>query len=380
MKRTTLLMTWLGSVACLPPAEDAGQIDPTESGDAGGTTASSDESSGTNGVTPPVGADIEATLELGSDHAIVRMIRTQNGVLAAVQSFAPGDIGAEVREYSPSLELLWSVPLPGASVYDLEDLGGGEFLAVGSSATPDGESPTAWRISCCHDPVSQQYPQDPDYAWIIAAEPRGDGLLLAIVSGFQDAVLLQVPLALAPATEVDLVDAIVYDAVLTPQDTVLLRVDGGDGDLFYEVEEDGLHGGTGYGERTILLGKRDDLTFMRFGEGEVAIMPYGGSGSDWVEIPTPGFVASYDEFTADRHERLVIVHGETDVDDVSPLALVEFDDDGTTARTLGIPPVQYERIGLPVVAVGEDQAIYLGTSEHDEGGQGMGYLHRIAPL
>ena len=379
-----VVITALCPVACLPPPEDAGQVDPTESDDAGGETMSTgegDESSGTSGAPPPE-ADIEATVELEPDLFIVRMMRTQDGVLVALMG-DPVEGYYEVREYSTSLELLWSLPMPGATITDLEDLGGGEVLAVGSSDTPGGWSPTAWRISCCSAPVSQQYPQDIDESSIIGAELRGDGLLYAIQGAGRSTVLVEVPMALAPTTEVELLDDVVYDAVRTPAGTVLLRVDAGDGDLFYEVETDGIHGGTGYGGYgglTIMVGKGDDLTFMTFGEEEVAIMPYGGDGSTWVEIPIPGFVADYDAFTADRYERLVVVHGESDGDEASPLVLTEFADDGTTARALSIPPVQYDRVSPMLVAVGEDQAIYLATSENDAGVPGRGYLHRIAPL
>lgn len=396
MRRPLLVMITaaLGSAACLPPAEDAGQVDPTESTDIGGeptSTGMGDESSGNDGA-PPTDAAFEWTLELEPDLYLLYMVRSPDGILVSFQSDPSlPEPYSEVREYSSSMELLWSQTLPNAGVSDLEVIGDGELLVAGlSGATFE---PTVWRMSCCSEMTSQIYPHDSEHAWIAGADLREDGLLLAIrVDGSPSdpfsttTTFLQIPLELGPATDLGTGTLDVRQTARGPLDTVVLLVDSGtSSDSLSEVGPAGFDGsGYGIGQRLLLVGKGDDLTVMSLLEDEVRIQPFGGieglSEGEWASVSTPGFAAFYDEvFAVDRHERVVLVHSEEELDG-STMSLVEFDDDGVVARSLIVPHLQHAFAGAGPVAVGEDDAIYVAVVESDREGSSVQYIHRIAPL
>lgn len=382
MQRTTLVMTLLGSAACLPPAEDAGQVDPTESGSAGdtvATTAPSDETSGADDAPPPGDADIESSIEIEPELRVVHMIRAPDGILVALAGEAaePGSYYSEVRAYSSSLELSWSQQLPDALISDLEDLGGGEYLAAGSSGA-DLDA-TLWRLSCCGESSSHTYLQGTPNLWVVGADLHGDGIFLA-VGGLEQTALLHVPLELGPATDLGTEHQWVYQSASTPSGTVLLRVDAGDFDGLDEIGPDGPLGGFAIDERSALVGKGDELTLMSFDEDQVAIQPFGEEGDEWVTVPTPGFAAYYDDYVVDRHERVVLIHREDEPDGSSSATIVEFDDDGVVARTLGVPRLQYDGVYPNVVTVGEDHAIYVALTEQTPDVGSVQYIHRIAPL
>lgn len=393
MRRPNLLMiiAALGPAACLPPAEDAGEVDPTESSGADGgapTTGSDDEPSGTDGV-PSADAVFDWSLELEPDLYVLSMIRTPEGVLVALQTdLSMPDPVTEVREYSSSMELLWSQSFSGGLVLDLEAIGDGEFLATGLSEVSGSFLPTVWRVSCCTETTSQSYPALDEYFWIIGADLRDDGLVLAVHAPgsafdlFGETSFLLVPLDLGPATDLGIQTSNTRQIARTPSSTVLVREDCGSGDCISEL---GVDGGFGSGGRLWLLGKGDELTLLRFGEDQVEIMPYtepeGLIENEWVTVPTPGFAQYYDEsYLLDRHTRSVLVHREDEPDFSSDLHLVEFDDDGTVVRSVSIPHLQHETIGSIAMAVGEDDAIYIAVDESELGGEQSHYLHRIAPL
>ncbi|MCX4243542.1 hypothetical protein [Paraliomyxa miuraensis] len=384
MERLSIAIMGLALAGCFPSPKDAGEVESTESdGEASGTAsggATADGETQTDGE--PSASDVEWTLELDPGFSVLRMIRTPAGVLVALQGDPSVPMASsEVREYSSSMDLLWSAPLPNAGIGDLEDLGGGEFLAVGVSGESGAYVPTAWRLSCCAAAVSQAYPQDPgaDFAWAAAAELRGDGILLVIgrnEDGLEVAELVQIPLALSPPTSVDVLPTWVRGAARTPDGNVLLLGDGGDIDMFYEVGPGGVTEGFGFGGDIGMVGKGDELTLVEFGEDEVSLQPYGEEA--WVQVPIPGFAGYYDEFVLDRHTRVGLVHREEDP--TGPLVLSEFGDDGVVVRTLALPHQQYDYASARAIAVGEDDAIYLAVGESQPGGGRVEFLHRIAPL
>jgi hypothetical protein len=390
MRRMLSTLAILPLAACLPPAGDAGEVDPTESSSTtGGGTEANDESSGTAGA--PADAAFEWTLEIEPDLYLLYMVRTPDGILVSFQSDPSlPEPYSEVREYSSSMELLWSQTLPNAAVSDLEVVGDGEFLVAGvSGATFE---PTVWRLSCCSEMTSQTYPHDSEYASIAGADLHEDGLLLAIrVDGspFEpwttETTFLQVPLELGPATELAIDSVDVGQTARAPSGSVVLLMADG---LFGHLSELGPEGVEqpiyGINTRLLLVGKGDELTVMSLLEDEVRIQPFGGRDAlvegEWVSVSTPGFAAYYDEvFAVDRHERLVLVHTE-DEPDGSSMNLVEFDDDGVVARSLIIPHQQYAYSGASAVAVGEDDAIYVAVGENDLEGSSAQYIHRIAAL
>lgn len=382
MQRTTLVMTLLGAAACLPPAEDAGQVDPTESGSAGdgaATTAAGDESSGGDGAPPPGDADLDATIEIEPNLSVVHMIRTSDGILVALagDTGGPGSYYSEVRAYSSSLELSWSQQFPGALISDLEDLGGGEYLAAGSAGME--LAATLWRLSCCSESASQAYLQGTPNVWVVGADRLGDGIFLA-VGGQDQTALLHVPLELGTATDLGTEHQWVYQTASTPAGTVVLRVDAGDFDGLDEIGLDGPMGGFAIDPGSALVGKGDELTLMSFDEDRVEIQAFGEEGDAWVTMPTPGFAAYYDDYVVDRHERVVLIHREEEPDGSASATLVEFDDDGVVARTLRVPHLQYDGMTLDVVTVGEDHAIYLALTEQTPDADRVQYIHRIAPL
>lgn len=383
----TMMIAALVPAACLPPPEDAGEVDPTETSGADGgasVTGSDDESSGMDGA-PPADVDLDWSLELDPGLWVLHMTRTPQGVLVAFRSDpgAPAPY-AEVREYSSTMELLWSAPLPNATISDLEVLGDGEVLAVGTSGGFGELVPTAWRLSCCAAAVVQSYPQDPYYANISAAALRGDGILLVIHRSGDDghpvSDLVQVPLSLSPATSVELLPISIYEAARMADGNVLLRGRGhlDSSTFFYEVGPEGVDEGFSFGGAFGMIGKDDELTLMSFAEDVVAVQPFGEN--EWVQVPVPGLVADDGRFRLDRHARVAFVHGEGDSVGPSTLTLTEFDDDGVVARTLTIPHLQYEHADAHAIAVGEDDAIYLAVGESELGVGAAEYLHRIAPL
>jgi hypothetical protein len=395
MQRPLLVMITvaLGSAACLPPAEDAGQVDPTESDGTDGeatSTSAGDESSGNDGA-PPVDAAFEWTLELEPDLFVVGMVRTPDGILVSFQSDPSlPEPYAEVREYSSSMELLWSQPLPSASVWELEVLGDGEFMVAGLSGESGSFQPTVWRLSCCSEMTSQTYPHESEYPWVTGADLHEDGLLLAINvdTGIEpwatETTFLQIPLELGPATELGTASIDVRQTARASSGVVVLLVTGGNvSDSLSELGPGGPDGHSyGIGQRMVLVGKGDELTVMSLLEDEVQIQPFGGRDGlidgEWVSVSTPGFAAYYDTFVVDRHERVVLVHHE-DEPDGSNLSLVEFDDDGVVARSLIIPHL-HAFASSTAVAVGEDDAIYVAVSESDLEGSSAQYIHRIAAL
>jgi hypothetical protein len=371
--------------ACLPPPEDAGEVDPTGSdggthGGEGSGSGGEDGSSESGGV--PADADIDWTLEIEPGLSIVRLLRTANGVLVALH----GDPSvpepySEVREYTSDMTLAWSRPLPNAAIVDLEDLGGGEYLAAGVSGDSGSFEPTLWRVSCCAEVTSQTYPHPSDHA-DVSVELRGSDILLVIsvLTGslsLDEATFLQIPLALGPAIDLGTEYLQVKQAARTPADSVLLLVEAGDADMLSDYGPAGYTGGYGVGTRMVLVGKGDELTVMSLLEDEVAIQAFGDD--EWVSVPIPGFAAYYDAFAVDRHERVVLVHMEDDGEGSSS-HLVEFDDAGVVVRSLTLPHVQHDHSNAQLVAVGEDDAIYLGVTEGTPGVGTAQYLHRIAPL
>jgi hypothetical protein len=385
-QRLITIIAALGCAACDPPAENAGELEPTESGtgseaggsDGGSTVTDAADGSSETGELPPE-ATVEWALELGPDDLVTRMLRSPAGVVVAVQGDpAAPTPSSEVREYSSSMDLLWSHALVGGGIADLDALDDGEYLAVGSVLAGATSSPTAWRLSCCADVVTQTYPQSGEHSSIVVAERNGDGILLGIQDDAPVPYLMQVPLDLTPSVAGDSLPARIYGGATTPAGNVLLRLDAGDVDMFYEIEEDGSGSGFGFGGTTVLVGTGDELTFMTFGEDEVEIQPFGDDA--WVTVPIPGFTYPYDELVLDRHERLVLVHHELDAEGPVTLYLTELGEDGVVARTLAIPHMQYEFASASGVAVGEDGAIYLAALEHDGEGASASYLLRIAPL
>lgn len=389
MQRLITVITGLSLAGCLPPPKDAGEVEDTDSD---GATAATDDGATDDGATDdgatddggtatdgePPEAEVEWTLELDPSGYIARMVRSPDGIVLAFQSdpLAPS---TEVMEYSSAMALLWSQTLPDAGVTDLDALGGGEYLVAGATSMGVGTSePTAWRVSCCSAVTSQTYPQTVDQSWIAVAEQRDDGIFLAIQSGPNEATFLLVPPALAPATTLATAPLSIFNGATTPSGKVLLRTDGGDVDLLYEVEPDGSGAGFGFGGFTGLVGTGDELTLMTFGEEQVEIRRF--DENTWVPVAIPGFNQPYDEFVVDRHDRVVLVHAEGEPGGPGTLYLTEFGDDGVVARTLAIPHVQYAHAASSGVAVGEDGAIYLAVNENDLAGQRATYLHRIAPL
>jgi hypothetical protein len=383
MQRLLIAIAALVPAACLPPAEDAGEVDPTgSSGGAGDDgTPGSGEGDESGGV--PAEVDIDWTLEIEPGLYIFRLLRTTDGVLVALQSdpSAPEPY-AEVREYTADMTLAWSQPLPNATIVDLEDLGGGEYLAAGVSEVSGSSEPTLWRVSCCAEVSSQAYPHPSEYG-DVSVELRGSEILLMVMErmgslSLDEVTFLQIPLDLGPATDLGMEYMTLKQAARTPSDSVLLLVEAGDVDTLADYGPEGYTGGHGEIGRMALVGKGDELTVMGLLEDEVVIQPFGG-GDEWVSVPIPGFAAYYDGFTVDRHERVVLVHMEYE-DDGSSSHLVEFDDAGVVVRSLTVPHVQYDYSSAELIAVGEDDAIYLGVGESTPGVGSAQYLHRIAPL
>lgn len=386
MRRPFILMlAALLPTACLPPAEDAGEVDPTESdggtqGGEGSSSGAGDDASESGGV--PADVDIDWTLEIEPGLAIVRLLRTPDGVLVALQGDpAAPEPYAEIREYRADMSLAWSQPLPNASVVDLEDLGGGEYLAAGTSGSSDSAEPTLWRVSCCAEPTSQVYPHPSDYG-LVSVELRSDHILLMVTVlmgslSLDEATFLQIPLDFGPAIDLGTEYMTLKHAARSSTDSVLLLVQAGDFDMLSDYGPEGYMGGYGELGRMALVGKGDELTVMGLLEDEVVIQPFGAD--EWVTVPTPGFAAYYDGFAVDRHERVVLVHME-DEGDGTTSHLVELDDAGVVVRSLTLPHVQHDNSSAEIVAVGEDQAIYLAVSEYASGVGGTQYLQRIAPL
>jgi hypothetical protein len=386
MQRLLIAIAALLPAACLPPAEDAGEVDPT--GSSGGPeddgtpgSGEGDESSESGGL--PAEVDIDWTLEIEPDLAIFRLLRTTDGVLVALQGdpSAPEPY-AEVREYTSDMTLAWSQPLPNATIVDLEDLGGGEYLAAGVSEVSGSSEPTLWRVSCCAEVASQTYPHPSQYG-DVSVELRGSEILLMVLErmgslSIDEVTFLQIPLELGPATDLGMEYMTLKHAARTASDSVLLLVEAGDADMLSDYGPEGYTGGDGVGTRMALVGKGDELTVMSLLEDEVEIQPFGG-GDEWVSVSIPGFAAYYDGFTVDRHERVVLVHMEYE-DDGSSSHLVEFDDAGVVVRSFTVPHVQYDYSSAELIAVGEDDAIYLGVGESTPGVGRAQYLHRIAPL
>lgn len=383
MQRLSIVMTALALAlgGCLPLPEDAGEVEPTESdgGASGmdtGASGTADDTSETDDGTPAE-AELDWTLELTSGGYINRMLRSPNGIVLVLQA-DPTAPEVEVREYSSTMELLWSQTLPNAGVGDLDALGGGEYLATGATIMSGTTVPTAWRVSCCSAVASQTYPQELDNSSIVVAELREDGIFLAIQRNLYDATFLLTPPELAPAVTLASPPLTIYNGATTPSGNVLLRIDGGDTDMLYEVQPDGTGAGIGFGGITALVGTGDELTLMTFGEEQVEIQPFGADA--WVSVAIPGFNHAYDEFVFDRHDRVVLVRSEGDPGEPTTLILTELGEDGVVARTLAIPHLQHEYASSSGVVVGEDGAIYLAVTESGPGEPIASYLHRIAPL
>jgi hypothetical protein len=382
VQRTLSTLIALSSLtACLPLPKDAGEAESTDSaGSDGGNTDAADETASGGPPSSDPSIDWSLELELEPDMYVARMIRSPDGIVIALQegSYAPF---VELREYSSSMELLWSQTIPDAGIADLDALGGGEYLVSGTTNIGEGlvGSPGVWRVSCCAEVVSQSYPQLEDSAWVRVAERHNDGLLLVVVEQSGVSRLVQAPLPeLVPAIDLDMLPAEVWDGASTPAGDLIVRVDAGDGSLFFEIGDE-IGTGFGFGQLTALVGTGDELTFMTFGEDEVEMERHGSD--EWVTASVPGFAAAYDPFVLDRHDHLVIVHQQGDPSEgPTTLVVTELTDDGTVVRTLELPHLQYELAGASGVVVGEDGAIYVAASESEIEGERVTVLHHIAPL
>jgi hypothetical protein len=377
MQRTLILALALGPAACLPPPQDAGDVDPTGSAGPGGATVSDGSADGgTETQGAPTHADVEWSLVLPSDAPIHRMIRSPQGVVAVMQ----GD-DAEVVEISASMDELWSVTLDQGHVLDLDALGDGGYVLAGSSAPPPANVPvpTAWTLSCCGASTGQaEHPALAPDSFLVG-KPLAGGLYLVIEHGSAPAGFMHSPLEPGPAlSEGELLFAVIKGTV-TPAGSVLLSAtEGGDPKWLYQVEPDGSGDWYGADGFTSFVGSGADLTLVRYGNDHmIGIRPYAGGSAVWV--PVPGF--DYSNIYLARHEHIVAVYLSDEPEYDGIVRMTEFEDDGTILRTVIIPNVQDPPM-LTAVAVGEDGAIYVAVREGvmvDES-LGTAYLHRIAPL
>jgi len=405
MRRPLVVMitTALGLVACLPPAEDAGQVDPTGSTSGGGTSGSGTSDPGTGGPDlettgsdpgddsggpgAPIDPDMEWPLELDFDGYIFPMVASPDGVVGVLQGSLTVT-AAELFEVSSSMEVLWSRTLDDASIEALTPMGGGQYLLGGTIKMASGNTPTGWRLSCCVGSEYTFFPLMPseNVASIAAIQPHAGGILM-VASLAEGAGMLatfmqtELDFGYDLDSELGTYDGWVTGSARTPSDSVVVAAQVDGHYVFFEVALDGTITQSELDQLTTFVGSGDDLVLMTFGSQELHLEPYGGGPV--VDVPISEIDFQTASFVWGRGEHFAFVHNFELPEGGSTMHLTEFDASGTVLRELDVPHMldEHSHCTPTAVVVGEDGAIYVAMNEHVSGGGPSNLLiHRIEPL
>lgn len=384
MQRLLLTIAAFGSAACLPPAEDAGQVDSSATDTAGEDPTESDGDStaadGTEGE-PPVDSSVDWSFEVDPQGRVYDMVRSPDGIVLVIQSEDSGEPGAVLREYGSDMELLWSKGVPSGQIRDLDALGDGMYLLAGRMKMDDGDHPSLWLQSCCDafddvmsliDAMPSDVPVDATFA-----EPLAEVVLAGVeVDGIMPTTMFQMPLELTPKTNLGPQSLVVIDDATTASGSLLLQVEQDGNPALYEVAPDGTGTLTMLDELAVPVGSGEDLTLLTLGDEALGLQPYGGGAV--VPVAMPGFEPG--AFVVDRRERFAFAYSEAQPEGGSLVHVVEFGEDGVVLRELDLPRQRYVDGRPTALVVGEDDAIYVATRENNEGSLHATFLHRIAPL
>lgn len=373
VRRSFFLVLSLSTLACLPPPQDAGEVDePTgSSGQLPPDETSTGDPTNTSGdsVDEP-----EWSLELEPGTTINQMVRSPSGVVLVLQS-DPTAPEATVMEISSTMDPLWSIDLPTAWVSDLAALDDGTYVMAGVSAPLGTPVPTAWRLSCCGNlDQAVEFPTGDELSGFVVSQPLAEGLLLAHSNGTQTEVM---------RTTLDLVTQwsstlpfYAHGGAPTSTGTVLLAgTEGGSATLIYEIEADRPGLGMSNGQNQYPVGAGPELVLMTAGYEQVWFQPHDGGAV--VAVPLPGFTGF--EYVADRKERFGLAFSVTE-DTGSTAHVAEFAADGAVLREVVVPPLSLDYVTASAIVVGTDDAIYLGTYEITPGNSVIPRLYRFAPL
>lgn len=379
--------------ACLPPPQDAGEAETTGSESGGASGSSDDATTGADsggesaGAEGPLDPDMEWPLELDVDPNayIYPMVASPDGVVAVLQGQATT---TELFEVSSSIELLWSRTFDDTAIDALTPMGGGQYLLGGTVMMASGNTPSAWRLSCCVGSEYQTFPLMPSDspATIAAIEPYAGGIFMAasLVEGAGElAAFMRTELDFFPDLESELgtYEGFVMGSARTPSGGVMVTVMANGHYMRYEVALDGTVTESELDQLTALVGSGDDLMSMTFGSHELHLQPYGGGPE--VEVPISEIDFQTAGFVYGRGEHLAFVHDFSLPGGGSTMRLTEFDESGTVLRELDIPHTLDDHSHcLPsAVAVAEDGAIYVAMNEYvPDGGATAVLIHRIDPL
>lgn len=381
MRRLTILLLSLGATACLPPPQDAGEVDESSDGSGGGpggdsgtgeTMGDPTETTDPSETTGDPGMGAEWSLELEPDTTSFLMVRSPNGVVLVLQS-DPSAPEATVMEISSSMQQLWSIDLPTAWVSDLTALDDGTYVLAGTSAPAGTVLPTAWRLSCCGNlDLAVEFPAGDEPSGFMVAQPLAEGLLLAQSDGMETEVM-RTTLDLVPEWSATL-PFYAYGGAPASAETVLLAGLEGTAHLLYEIGADGPGVSWSDGQSHYPVGTGEDLVLMTPGFEQVWFEPH--DGGDVVAVSLPEFTDF--EYVVDRRERFGLAFRITE-ESGSIVHLVEFDAAGTVFRDIVVPPDSSDHIAASAVAVGTDDAIYLAVYEVSPGTVTIPRLLRFAP-